>query len=565
MKKLLSRQEATSRLKRLEQVKDTYEGYAATLKLKLLQELQEARLPRAEEVGRLHEILCFLHAYPDSRDILKQVRIMLGSFDKRRDLRDHRQELVNSGIAGTEIRFPFFWFTAYWLARRWPDHLSINWADFDKKGKLEDFLHLLLPYSETPALDSLSFSPREWIHQLKGPHETDATFLIRRFKKLAASSFGRETLFESFDIPIRISPGPDTPNRTCARYPGSSVAFQIRPLSSERPSLRDEIKRCRISVQSVTPGEARKLITLARESMVTRSRDLDVFEHASEKDVRLMDCGRGLQFVCIGAVPERRLMLEAVYGFLTLKNGVPTGYVLVGSLFNTAEIAYNVFDTYRVAESAFVYSRVLVMAHHLFGCDTIVVPPPQLGHNNPEGLKSGAWWFYYKLKFRPQDREVRAILRGELKKMKRDPRHRSSIATLNKLASENMYLYLKKPRKDVLGEVSLGEVGLRISRTLADRFGADREKGIKICSKEAARMLGMRSMGRFSAGEKLAWERWSPLIMSIRGVQDWRPSDKRALIQVVRAKGGQRESRFVRLFDNHRRLRKAILKLSQEV
>ncbi len=565
MKNLLSRQKAALCLKQLEQVKDTYEGNAATKKLRLLQELQKARLSHTKEVYRLHEVLCFLHAYPDSREILEQVKIMLDTFANRRDLHDHRQELVNSGIAGTEIRFPFFWFTAYWLAQRWPDRLSIDWGDFDKKGKLEDFLHLLLPYSETPALDSLSFSPREWIHQLKGPDETDARFLIRRFKKTAASSFERETLYESFDIPIRIAPGPDTPNRTRTRYHRSPVEFQTQPLSRERPSLHDEIKRCRVSVRSVTPGEARKLITLARESMVTRSRDLDVFEHASEKDVRLVDCGRGLQFVCIGAIPERRLMLEAVYGFLTLKNGVPTGYVLVGSLFNTAEIAYNVFDTYRVAESAFVYSRVLAMAHHLFGCDTIVVPPPQLGHNNPEGLKSGAWWFYYKLKFRPHDREVRTILRGELEKMKRDPRHRSSIATLNKLASENMYLYLKKPRKDVLGEVSLGQVGLRISRTLADRFGADREKGIKICSKEAARVLGVRSLRGFSAGEKLAWERWSPLVMSIRGVQDWSPSDKHALIQVVRAKGGLRESRFVRLFDNHRRLRKAILKLSQGV
>src|SRR5258708_11776048 len=62
--------------------------------------------------------------------------------------------------------------------------------------------------------------------------------------------------------------------------------------------------------------------------MVTRSRDLDVFSYADRNDVSLVDCGQGLQFVAFGAIPERRLLLEAVYGFLTLKNGVPIGYVL---------------------------------------------------------------------------------------------------------------------------------------------------------------------------------------------------------------------------------------------
>ena len=551
-------------LKQLEQLKETYGGDAATHKLDLMRALKTAKLSSAREIFRLHETLCFLRAYPDNKEILARVEQMLYSFSKRKDLRSHRRALVNSGIAGTVISYPFFWFTVLWLAQRLPDHLSINWADFDKKGRLEDFLHLLLPYSETLALDALNFSPREWITQLKGPAETDASFLVRRFQSVTASSFGRETFYEHFDIPIKLAPGPDTPSRTRARYPASPVVFQTQPLSKTRPSLRSEIHCSPVRVQSVPPREAQKLIDLTRESMVTRSRDLDVFEHASNRDVRLVDFGNGLQFACIGVIPERRLMLEAVYGFLTLKNRIPIGYVLTSALFHSVEAAFNMFDTYRAAESAFIYSRVLAMSQHLFGCDTIIVPPTQLGHNNPEGLKSGAWWFYYKLGFRPHDREVRRILRAELKKMKINPRHRSTMATLNKLASENMYLYLKRPRKDVLGEISQGAVGLQITRTLADRFGADREAAIRTFSREAARLLGLRSFSRFSAGERLAWQRWSPLIMSLRGVQKWSPADKRALVQVVRAKGGQRESRFVALFDRHRRLRRAILKLSEE-
>src|SRR4029077_13985236 len=121
------------------------------------------------------------------------------------------------------------------------------------------------------------------------------------------------------------------------------------------------------------------LIDLAREAMVTRSRDLDVFCWGDPRDVRLVDAGGGLQCACIGFRPDRRLLLEAVYGFLTLKNGVPIGYVLCSALFGSSEIAYNVFETFRGAEAARVYGRVLGMVRSLFGSDTFTIYPYQLG------------------------------------------------------------------------------------------------------------------------------------------------------------------------------------------
>jgi hypothetical protein len=148
--------------------------------------------------------------------------------------------------------------------------------------------------------------------------------------------------------------------------------------------------------------------------------------------------------------------------------------------------------------------------------------------------------------------------------MKRNPRHRSSAATLKKLAAENLFFYLGRPRHDVMGRMVLGNVGLRIARYHAGRFGADREAAGRACAGDAARLLGVRSFERFSAGERLAWDRWSPLVLILPGVAGWPAADKRALAAIVRAKGGQRESDFVFLFNRHRRLRHAILKLAEE-
>jgi hypothetical protein len=278
--------------------------------------------------------------------------------------------------------------------------------------------------------------------------------------------------------------------------------------------------------------------------------------------VRLVDCGDGLQFAAIGLRPEYRPMLDTVYGFLTLKNGVPIGYVLTRSYFNSSEVAYNVFDTFRGGEAARVYGHALAMARHLFGTDAFTIDPYQMGHDNPEGLRSGAWWFYYKLGFRPLDPDVKRLVRTELARMHKNPKHRSNRATLNRLSSENMFFFLGRPRRDVRGLISMENIGLAVSRYLS-RFGADRERAMRECETAAARLLGVRSFRGFSAGERLAWRRWGPLMLALPRVERWSQAEKRALARVARAKGGRSESDYTRLFDAHGKLRRALLEMAE--
>jgi hypothetical protein len=276
----------------------------------------------------------------------------------------------------------------------------------------------------------------------------------------------------------------------------------------------------------------------------------------------MFDYGDGLAFACFGLIPERRLLLESVYGMLTLKNGVPIGYVLASGLFGSSEVMYNVFETYRGGEAAQIYGRVLSMVRSLFGADTFAVDPYQLGHGNKEGQRSGAFWFYDKLGFRPVDALVLRRVGEERRRLRRNPGERSSPGTLQKLSAEYVFLHAARPRRDVLGQVSLGNIGLHISRLLAERFGGERERGVRTCAREAARLVGVPSLEGWSTGERLAWERWSPLILALPGVERWPLPDRRALVRIVRAKGGPRESDFVRLFDGHRRLRRAVLRLA---
>jgi hypothetical protein len=546
-------------LDQLESLKTEYGGGAAGDKLDALGRLERLHLGRARDVLRLHEALCFLRAYPDGAEVLALVERMLLRFHRRRDLRRHRRALADSGIAGTEIRFRFFAPVAFRLGRRWGERLRVDWRPFRNAARLEALLPLLALPAEAPGLDEWAFSVRRWLRRLKGPGETDAAFLTRRFLALPMDDAARERLYDDLDPPLVLSPGPDTPSRTLAFHPVRSVAFQTGPLDRARPRLAQEVRRPPVSIRVASPREGRALVDLACDAMVTRQRDLDVFSYGDPGDVRVIDCGRGLQLAAIGFLPERRLLLESVYGFLMLKNGVPIGYALTSALYGSSEIAYNVFDTFRGGEAGAVFGRVIAAARALFGSDAFTIVPYQLGGDgNEEAIRSGAFWFYQKLGFAPRDPGVRRVLKGELARLQRDRRHRSDASTLKTLASANVHWSAGRERSDVLGLLPLPNVGLAVTAFVAARFGSAREAAARECSREAAALLGIRSLRGWGPEERLAFERWSPLVVILPGVGRWSSDERRRLAEVVRAKGSRRESDFVRLFDRHRRLRRAV-------
>jgi len=574
----------------LEAVLHGFGGDAAAAKLAALETLERAVLPDPRAVLRLHEALAFLRAYPDSPAVERKVAAILDRFAARADLRRHRARLADSGIAGTEIRFRFFSAMALWLAERWPRQLVVDWNAFEHRDRIETFLPLLALGAEQPGLDEYDLGLRGWVRALAGSEADEAAFLVRRFHAMAASSEVIEKLWDELDPPLvlrpLVAPAPDsresdatsagdgvqrdrrtqrsaspppTPSRTLALAPRAPRALQTRPISRVRPDLRTELDRSPLAVRECSRAEGAALIDLARGAMATRSRDLDAFSYGDPADVRLVDWGDGLAFACVGVLPRRRLLLESVYAFLTLRNRVPIGYVLNSALFGSAEIAYNVFDTYRGAEAGVVYAKVLAMVRHLFGADTFTIFPYQLGDGNDEAIDSGAWWFYRKFGFAPRDRATSALVRAEEARMRRRPAHRSSNATLRRLARENLYFSLGAERDDVIGRIDLAGVGLAVTHFLAANWGPDRARAERECTFEAARLLAADvASWRGAASEREAWTRWAPLVCILPGIERWSRSEKSALVTVIRAKGGRREDDFVRAFDAHAPLRAAI-------
>jgi len=550
-------------LTELESIRLDFGPEFAARRRRLLRGLVRAELPRAADVERLHELLCFCRAYPDDAALLELVERMLAGFAKRPDLQRHREALADSGMAGTDINYRFYATMARWAAAKWPERLVIDWESTDAT-KVEGVLGLLAAHSETPALDELGFSAREWLEQMKGPREGDGAFLARRLGALELGSFAHEYLYENLDVWMTLAGGTGGPSRTGARFDGVPVVYRIAAPDSRRPDLKVELARAPQAVRQVGPAAGSRLVDLAREAMITRSRDLDAFAWADPRDVTLIDDGDGLVFVLIGVVPERRLVFEAVYGYLILRSGVPVGYGVVSSLYGSIEVAFNLFESFRGAEAGHLYARLLAGVLRVFEADTFTVYPYQLGGDgNDEGLRTGAWWFYQKLGFRSRDRAILKLMRDELARMKRRPGHRSRPAELKKLVEGNVYYDMAAPREEIIGRLALAEAGLKVSAYLAKRFGSARHLAGPECTREARARLGEPAGLPRAAGEKLAWERWAPLVLVLPGVDRWTRAEKRALVAVIRAKGGRRERDFVAKFDAHPKLRAALVRLAR--
>lgn len=549
----MAKRTAAHALGSLERIARRYGPGLPGRKLALLGFLADRRLETASQIRRLHESLCFLDAYPDNRRIRVRVRRMLREFSRRPELRRHRNALAGTGIAGTDTPYRFFWPTAHWIVQHWPGALIL---DRDDEEAIREILAAL------PSL--LEPAPAEWLigqhpkdlapFDRLVPHGmTDADFLIGLIAAMPGDDFSREAFGDRLDLSYVLRAGPDTPERTTARFDRTEVHFQTAELQGGYPDLRMEARRGPRRILTLRGRDALATIRLARISMITRERDVAAFQFANPGDVFLVDDCRGLAFAMMGMIPERRATLPATYTALTLKNGVPVGYIQVEVLGRHGALSFNTFETFRGAEAAHVLARFLAAAYHLFGCTAFSVEPYQLGAGNEEGIESGAWWFYHRLGFRPRALRARRMAARELARRAANDRYRSSPRTLRALARWHLFHSLDPVRKAKLPRSKHWlEAATEMTRRCGQRDPDARRSAAVV---DALARLGRTKMPRLAASQRAMLGRWAPLILALTAQGRWSARDRKRLLRLILAKAGRSERGFQQQFLRHARLR----------
>jgi hypothetical protein len=351
-------------------------------------------------------------------------------------------------------------------------------------------------------------------------------------------------------VPVLWQIGASEVSRSRLRLPGRKLYVHREPLLRRADvSLARELEGGHVATKRLSQAGARQILDLILDTSAMRFRELYGFSHPDAAGVYHADLGRGVEICYCGVPPAWRLPLRAYHAGMFFKNGVPAGYVELLSLFERAEVGFNLYYTFREGESAWIYSRILRLFRQVLGVTCFSVDPYQIGHENPEAVDSGAFWFYRKLGFRPADPGVARLVEREEHRMRRTAGYRSSKATLEKLAEGYILYSTVADEGREWDQFRVRNIGLAVAREMGARHGGDPD-----LMRRSVRIPSRKPAGDSSGGLAQA-------VSLIPGVSQWTSGEQALLKKILRAKERGSETDYLHLMQRHRRLRAGFLKM----
>jgi hypothetical protein len=565
----------TRLLDRLDAARRAYGPKDAKRVEQLLRRLRSIRLPDIECLLRWHDTLLFLRAFPQSPivarladELLATTSARVAELNKRgADLSLLDNESV-SGIAGSEIVESWEFSIARWLAHKYPNNISIYWDGELNTARLANTLSRVVPLLDEDATVEPDVDWRAWIDAARGP-QNDVKWLVDRFAALDLPERLKAELFESLEIPISLDLQDLNAARTHARRPVNQLYVHDAPLLQRKDVSLDRELSAPLKLRQLNPKDAAEIIDMARAALTVRYRGLYGMTFPS-LPVYEATPGRGLQIFLWGVPPERRLPLRAYACGITLKNGVPINYLEAIALFDWVEVGFNTYYAFREGETAWVYAQVLRALRPLLGMNVVSVYPYQIGFENEEAIKSGAFWFYRKLGFRPGRPDLAALCEAEEKKIAADRNHRTSARNLRRLAEGHIFYDL--PRVAHPGRLCQGGetgqwdrfrtryLGLAVNQHIGAHFNGDTSLYRQAATASLARNLGV-SLNDFRGCEREAFDNFAIALHPAPEIADWSAADKKALLDIIRARAAAEEWDYLRLLREHAPLRDAFLRL----
>ncbi len=549
--------------KALRAVRNAFGPEAEHRKRTLLAALAAAPPRTAKALRQFHDDLLFLCAFPGEPATLYAAHAALDSFESAVDRlrRADARDLDDTGIAGSTTRHVFPFPLARWIANNAAGEADFDWRAYKDHAPLDHLLRAILRPSETDAFYSGDYDGREWVELANSAGNASGLGWV--VKEAHAARLGNpaiDDLWEMAAPPIawrlrrsrwsttrnRLDCAPIVMRNSMRRPPPDPARHIAEPLPGiERLDLR----------------RARAVIEVARAALSARCREVIAVTYPNPDEVYWCDLGEGVALAIIGVAPERRLCLEVNTAYLLLSNGVPIGYGGVTPLYRQANTGINIFDAFRGGEAAFLWVEMLRAFATIYGVRRFIINGYQFGEGNSEAIASGAYWFYYRLGFRPNEPRLRRLAEREAARLKKPDAKKSARATLMDLAKGDLVLDLPgfDPR-DEFPESMLAAASAQATRVLSAPSGATRKQSERAIAKSVAERLGAGAIASWPAAERRAFSDLAPIVAIADNIADWSKDERRAVVDMMRAKGRPQECSFALVAAKNERLFRALTK-----
>lgn len=346
---------------------------------------------------------------------------------------DQFDQLTDSGIPGTWVRCNYSLHLLKTLMEAPANHTTL--FDF---GASDDVVRplwqSLFPSVEFELSSQQTMPPAKRWKLLTGTNNRhkQLQLLLSAAARATASARLNDALFDPMQVFVQWTPSvfqSSIPTGIFAtnapdRQPDTK---QIRSLPLPRP-------------MHLSTADSHRLIALMRSVLAVLHRETDPVTYADAASLEAYDLGRGFQLVLVGMQPERRLSLEAYIGYMGFKNGIPVAYGGGWLWADQCKIGLNILPAFRGGESAWIFAQILRVYQQRFAVAQFRVSPYQYGAGNPDGLRSGAYWMYYKLGFRSADEGLRLLAEQEWEKISRQKGYRTDLNTLKKFTRAALVL-----------------------------------------------------------------------------------------------------------------------------
>ncbi len=417
-----------------------FDELSGTQKAGLLNTLSATPLPTGKLLAVYHNLLLFLCAYPENEPLRvqaeKELKRVTAFLKKAKE--HQRAELENTGLPFTNILTRFSPDFLHWLVQH--KDLDVVFDSFyNSTLTLNEVLNITLPTllkAETTAgrsnedlLSTLHISPEQYV-----------PFLLGQLEQLNDHPLLKDLFIERLNVYVQLVPRTARFSRTYNRVPVQQIYYHDNLLKKFNA---EELLNTPIPAFIQPDAEQQgQVLHAVKNAMALMVREIDPATFTQEHTLRVCPLERGIELAIYSMIPQRHLPLEVYWGFTFFKNGLPISYGGVWVFGRKMRIGLNIFETFRGGESGYLLCQLMRVFKQAFGVQYFEVEPYQYGLDNPDGIASGAFWFYYRYGFRPVDKTLHTLADNEYRKIKTRKNYRSSEKTLLRFTESNIALNL---------------------------------------------------------------------------------------------------------------------------